>query len=219
MSFIPATLLWHQNHSPRQLLPANSCNYYCYGSSEDAERPLSEKWRRQWAQHPRTPLETCFLSLFHDMAFFHFNFSVTAATVSDGTGASDVKVDGAGSWLPSHYVLPRRLTVAAAQGLGARLLISSMPLLRGWCCWLSSMSFCSHARKRAMVSCSHCWLYLAAISKSSRINGSRCLSMLSCSPWKWKSSLVRHSWLWLLMKNLCTEMRTWPYHRLTSKCL
>ena len=120
MSFIPATLLWHQNHCPRQLLPANSYGY-CYGSLEEAECPLREQWRRQ-EQHLGMLLETCFFPVFREMAFFRFNFSAMAAAVStDWAGTSAVKVDGAGSWLPSHSILQRRQAVAAARGLGARL--------------------------------------------------------------------------------------------------
>ena len=158
--------------------------------------------------------DLCFLPLFRDMAFFYLNFgaatmgsSVTAAAVSaDVAGASAVEVDGLGSWLPSHSVRPWRLAVAeAAQGLGAWLSASSVPSL--WGCWLSSMSFCSRARMRAMVSYPLsviCWADLAAISKTSCISGSRCLSTVSCSPLYWTPSLVGHSWLSLLVKNLRT---------------
>ena len=75
-------------------------------------------------------------------------------------------------------------------------------------CWLPSMCFCSHARMRAMVCSSHsdiCWAVLAAVVKSSWISGSRRLSMPSCSVLYWMPSLVGHSWLWSLLKNLHTR--------------
>ena len=64
------------------------------------------------------------------------------------------------------------------------------------------------ARMRAMVSCSYsviCWADLAAVWKSSHSCGSR---RRSTSALYWTLSLVGHSWLWLLIKNLCMEART-----------
>ena len=102
----------------------------------------------------------------------------------------------------------------ASGGSSARAGSRVVDLIGGFLLLL--LTFCSHARMRAMVSCSRshiCWVVLAAVAKLSRISGSRHLSMPSCSVLYWMPSLVEHSWLWLLIKtwrHIHVPASDWP---------